>query len=542
MWHLESFLAFFVVTQAELCLPEGIPEAERLHVLNSTNQQSAIQLATFKWPGAVAQSKVAEILISEVLGYHVSVNFDIGTLVDGISSFGCFGPDCETQHGKTNLLFDVWVTEVAQFFANFQLENPQVVEDLGPVGYEGSAGMYVRGSEREQAEADSGLPLEYYKSYNLSFHEPYNYFETLWDLNSSELRVCNEIDGLSSLLRNFLDWTGDVEGVTERNGQYYLNCPLPAFWIAPSCRHNYTRCIPTVMSGPVTMPTFMQWSVAHGLPLAITLVDTRRFPDANIRYIRKHKTLYYFYSPEASMQDLKASRIILPQHNPEAWAKGDYRTDSNKVNVAKLGSPLLRISAPRVRAFVQKMQVNEDQIVQLMTITIEGRVPDPERSYSNFQQGICEWLKANRDLWKSWIPMATDCTAGFGIADAQGMPVASRAEAVSCEICPAGRFSEVYEEDGLTYRCQPCDPGYHQTRLGQLNCVPCDPGAYAAEAGQAFCSACARGSFANLSASRSCLSCGPAEAWTTSKAEDAGGQERWIEIEGEVCAVPVHSV
>lgn len=433
----------------------------------------------------------------------------------------------------------MWVTEVAQFFALFQLENPGVVEDLGPVGYEGSAGMYVRGSERERPEADSGLPLEYYKSYNLSFHAPYNYFETIWDLSSSELLLCNEIgSGLSDLLANFLDWTGDVEGVTEKNGQYYLNCPLQAFWIAPSCRHNYTRCIPTVVGGQVVVPTFMQWSVAHGLPLAITLVDTKRFPGADRGYIRKHKTLYYWYSPEAELQDLKASRIILPQHNPEDWAKGDYRTDSNKVYVAKLGSPLLRIS-PRVRAFVQKMQVNEDHIVQLMTIAMEGRVPDPERSYSNSQQGICAWLKANRYLWKSWIPMATDCTAGYGIADAQGMPVTSPAEAVSCEICPAGRFSEVYRTGGITYRCQPCDPGYHQTRAGQLKCVPCDPGTHAAEAGQAFCAACARGSFANLSGSRSCLSCGPAEAWTTSKAEDTGGQERWIEIEGEVCAVPV---
>ena len=256
--------------------------------------------ATFRWDGALATTKVAEILISEILGYHVSVNVDVGTLVDGISSFGCLDPDCEIQHGKTHLLFDVWVTEVAQFLALFQLENPGVVEDLGPVGYEGSAGMYVRGSERERAEADSGLPLEYYKSYNLSFHAPYNYFETIWDLNSSELFLCNEIgSGLSDLLANFLDWTGDVEGVTEKNGQYYLNCPLQAFWIAPSCHHNYTRCIPTVVGGQVVVPTFMQWSVAHGLPLAITLVDTKRFPGADRGYIRKHKTLYYWYSPEA---------------------------------------------------------------------------------------------------------------------------------------------------------------------------------------------------------------------------------------------------
>ena len=338
--------------------------------------------ATFRWDGALATTKVAEILISEILGYHVSVNVDVGTLVDGISSFGCLDPDCEIQHGKTHLLFDVWVTEVAQFFALFQLENPWSSGRSWACRVWRECRNVREGIRTRAGRGGFWLPLEYYKSYNLSFHAPYNYFETIWDLNSSELFLCNEIgSGLSDLLANFLDWTGDVEGVTEKNGQYYLNCPLQAFWIAPSCHHNYTRCIPTVVGGQVVVPTFMQWSVAHGLPLAITLVDTKRFPGADRGYIRKHKTLYYWYSPEAELQDLKASRIILPQHNPEDWAKGDYRTDSNKVYVAKLGSPLLRIS-PRVRAFVQKMQVNEDHIVQLMTIAMEGRVPDPERSYS----------------------------------------------------------------------------------------------------------------------------------------------------------------
>ena len=38
----------------------------------------------------------------------------------------------------------------------------------------------------------------------------------------------------------------------------------------------------------------------------------------------------------------------------------------------------------------------------------------------------------------------------------------------------------------------------------------------------------------NLSTATSCFPCGPSEAWTTSKAVEAGEQERWIEIEGAV--------
>ena len=175
----------------------------------------------------------------------------------------------------------------------------------------------------------------------------------------------------------------------------------------------------------------------------------------------------------------------------------------------------------------------EDQTLELIAAVGGASLPMDER-WRNAAQGCCEWLKANRDVWTTWLPVATDCTEGFGIADVRGMPVTSRAEAVNCQICPAGTFSELYEDGGFTYRCQPCNPGYHQTRAGQISCTPCDLGTHSAEAGQAFCSPCSRGSFMNLSTATSCFPCGPSEAWTTSKALEAGEQERWIEIEGEV--------
>jgi len=193
---LPYLLFLFVVTGmtgmtgGEVCLPEGIPEAKRSYVLNATSQQSAIQIHSFVWRLAVASSLVAEIIISEVLGYHVAVEQKGVYWRGAIESFGCSSTDCETQHGKTDIVLDVWLSEVAQFFADFQSANRQVVEDLGSMGYEGSESMYVKGSVQEHAEADSGLPLEYYKSYNLSFNKPYTYFDTIWDLNTSEVSAC----------------------------------------------------------------------------------------------------------------------------------------------------------------------------------------------------------------------------------------------------------------------------------------------------------------------------------------------------------------
>ncbi len=228
------------MTGAEVCLPEGISEAKRLYVLNATNQQSAIQIKSFPWRLAIASNLVAEIIISEVLGYHASVEVVSPIFTDAIESFGC-STDCETNHG-TDILFEVWLTEVAQFFADFQSENPQVVEDLGSMGYEASSGMYMKGSVREHAESDSGLPLEYYKSYNLSLNQPYRYFDTIWDLNASELLACTaqHSDLMNpSKMKNFLDWTGDVEGVVETNGQYSGHCP-----VHPSTNFLDCSCLP----------------------------------------------------------------------------------------------------------------------------------------------------------------------------------------------------------------------------------------------------------------------------------------------------------
>ena len=276
-------------------------------------------------------------------------------------------------------------------------------------------------------------------------------------------------------------------------------------------------------------------TASQGIPSALAVPVVEGLGTIHAQLIQKHRILYYWFWPEDTFLYLKPSRVIVPEHRPEAWAKGDFRTDSSKMYVAKLGSSRLRISAPRVRAFVQKMKLNEAQTLQVMPIGFNARGKNPrDEEWINAKEGACEWLKANRDIWKTWIPLATDCTAGFGIADLRGMPARSRAEAVSCEICPAGRFSEMYEDDGYTYRCQPCDPGYYQARAGQLYCLACDPGTHTAEAGQASCSPCGRGSFMNLSAATSCFPCGPSEAWTTSRAVVEGEQERWIELEGEV--------
>ncbi|CAE6960708.1 unnamed protein product [Symbiodinium sp. CCMP2592] len=529
----------FSVVFGYQCLPNGFPEEDRLYVLNSSSQMSPIQVASLQWRSAMSISLVAEILISEMLGYHALVSEVLYASDEAILRLvGCWSPDCSIQGPMADVLLSFWLYHDMPLFQRLQKENPRPPEDLGSMGYVASDGMYIKGSVLNRAASD-GLSLEFFKSYNLSFHQPYRYFDTVWALPEAEILKCDEtfngaeLDTVKSdLMKNYLDKTGDAEGVIEKNGRYLANCSLPAFWIAPACRHNYTLCIPLLQLGPGMMPVYMQWSVAYGLPLALT--HARDFTPMT-QLIRSLSVLYYWWEPDETLVDLQQAKVILPPHSPKAWSQGDFRTASTDVYVAKLGSQNLRTAAPRVRMFLQNLALEASEALELtQSIGFESDVDD---RLASLRQGACEWIRSHSHIWEQWMPVATDCTPGFGLVDAQGLPVTSLDEAVECRACPAGRFSERFTHDsGLTFRCQLCDPGYRQSRFGQSSCIACDPGTYAEVAGQATCSPCARGRFANSNAATACLPCGPEEVWTTSKAVDYGGHERWIEVEGATSA------
>ena len=531
---------------AELCLPTGIPEEERLHILNVSNQLSPVRFAPFAWSFSAAASEIARILISEVLGYHAVVKHDplLWDTVAGIRTLaGCYSLDCSVKDTRPDVLMDTWLTPAALFWEQFQSENPNVAEDLGSMGYSGLDGLYLKGSVRDRAASD-GVFLEYYKSYNLLIHEPYKYFNSLYDLPEDQLLMCNDTKSGSILepldsakMKNYFDQTGDAEGVVVENGQYRGNCQLPHWWIAPACRNDYTKCIPLLQTGQGAMGFFMQWATVHGLPLALTHTSSL-FTAEFAAMVRSMDLLFYHFEPDDLFKDLDISRIILPSHSPNAWLKGDYSTASDEQYIGKLAAQHLRISAPRVRKFLQNFR-------------LESAVPLLAYPFGVYDVGAvfapaaCEWIRSNEDIWRAWIPVATDCTLGFGLADAQGASVASLDTAVDCHVCPAGSFSELFTDNSsrATYRCQLCEAGQHQSRFGQSGCVACAPGTYAKEAGQALCTPCGRGTFMNSSGAKECLPCGD-DVWTTSKLEagGSGGGEKWIEVEGATSESDCHCV
>ena len=105
--------------------------------------------------------------------------------------------------------------------------------------------------------------------------------------------------------------------------------------------------------------------------------------------------------------------------------------------------------------------------------------------------------------------METACYSGFGMVDASGSFVSTRANAVGCGLCQAGTASEELTDDvGRTFICNACPPGYSQSNTYSTKCEPCPKGTAASASGSTECTPCDVSFYQPDTAQTSCLPCG----------------------------------
>lgn len=535
LWALAIFAGLWSFSRANSCLRDRIPESQRHYLFENSSLKgestpTPIRLVVYDWASADVASTLVEILIGEVLGYHVVQDATkTVSIFDGILKLaGCTSADCSQSQVNSHVAVETWLAEAITLFQNFQESNAaKAPEDLGSMGYNGDHNLFVKGSIRDIAYQDSGLALDFYKSFNTTFHKPQKYFGHLEDLDPEDFFLC-DADGLefSNALRmsDYICWTGDLGGVTQLpGGTYMARCPNGRFWLAPSCRHNSSECIPLLAAGNGwIVDAMMQWSTVYGFPVAIGIAASW---DIFVSNVMNTRSLFYWWMPDATFLQLDPSYIVLPPHSPIEWSQGNLRTAGSQNYITKLVSPEVRASAPSVRLFLQNMKLELGEIKQLLLEVANGR--------STFDT-VCNWVIANTGRWRQWIPVETNCEPGFGLQAADGSPASARDGATGCLLCPAGSFSERLVDDfGETYRCVPCPAGSHQNILGKSDCLLCNPGYIAPEPGLELCTACEFGTYATSTGMMMCETCSNGTMWTTSRVVDRGLEvETWIEIEG----------
>ncbi|CAK8995298.1 unnamed protein product [Durusdinium trenchii] len=496
---------------SELCLEDGVPESQRKYIQDGAGIDIPIGIFESNWASSWLLNKLTEMLVQEVMGYHAKVDPRMGA--NGASCFyalpGCMDFDnkivaekqCGINETTLHISVDSWVGSYASAMDQFNKEFPRIASvDLGSMGYAGEESMYVSQAILNDAYGDSGLALDFYKSYNTTHHNPRKYFDSIHDVDLSELEMCNETDMSNpSRIGDYAKYSGDYDGVvSQADGTFVAKCTDNRWWYAPACRQNSSQCIPLFTSGNGwKLQALMQWSTAYGMPTAIAL---SKGYSTWMKHVKNHRALHYWWVPDSTFIDMLPEPLTFARHSATEWLEGDKKSGAKGSYVSKLVSHNLQAKAGRVREFVSNMNFELPEVQRLLL--------ELDQLGSTYNVS-CKWMKENRDRWTKWKPVETSCYEGFGLIDASGSFVTTRAEAVGCGLCQAGSASEeLIDDQGRTFQCKPCAPGYSQANTYSTQCEPCPKGTSASSFGSTQCTPCSEGFYQPETAQTSCISCG----------------------------------
>eukprot|EP00913_Durusdinium_trenchii_P014828 g13905.t1 len=133
--------------------------------------------------------------------------------------------------------------------------------------------------------------------------------------------------------------------------------------------------------------------------------------------------------------------------------------------------------------FISQMTFELSEIMDLLLqVTQEGRY-----------NVSCNWARNNVERWTAWVPVRTNCYAGFGLANDEGV--------------------HILDETGKTYRCSACPSGTYQDKIFSSSCKPCARGSYSDTPGGKLCKHCDVGFYQALEKQTTCSAC-PADRTT----------------------------
>ena len=133
-----------------------------------------IGLFEMAWESNSLLIHMTALMIREVLGFHAEVDPTVGG--NGASPVfalaGCTDFNdkdnrvCGVQETTIHVSVDSWIGSYASTQNQFAKEYPRLAaEDLGSMGYAGEESMYVSRAILQAAYSESGLALDFYKSY-----------------------------------------------------------------------------------------------------------------------------------------------------------------------------------------------------------------------------------------------------------------------------------------------------------------------------------------------------------------------------------------
>ncbi|CAK8985491.1 unnamed protein product [Durusdinium trenchii] len=485
----------------------------------SRSTASQCQLVCPLEPWRPVISEMYTILSSEILGYNTVQYFSLGTwaslhylsgCVDGVMpAVNCTGPP--QRHVALELWESGWQDPDWLAKADF-LGSERAVQTSGSMGFSGVEGMFVMGRTRQNALERSGLHLSYYGFFNVSWFNPADYAPHVSEVNMSKLLTCAEANPPGA--QNYIEATGDADGVETRNGAIVYKCWQEKWWVAPACRNNPSSCIAVITLRGWGNREISQQAFFHHMPLAIaSALEFPEYVELNVQ----HQSFLFWWTPDSTFVEYDAVLVEMPPWNPSEQKQGILRSSMKQSMLTTGTSPILETAADRAWGLARALRLSDSNVNDLLVLSVENDY--------DYYAAACTWLKANQHVWEEWVPDKTKCSIGRGMVNSQGEFVTSHADAVDCAICPAGRASTKSSDSRL---CTKCTPGSYQGTFGMSECKLCELGTMAVGEGAIQCDQCRLGEFANRTGMSFCYRCGAGSGqenlWTTSQEVDIEGK------------------
>ncbi|CAK9059727.1 unnamed protein product, partial [Durusdinium trenchii] len=491
-----------------LCLPTAVSADLRKNLTNAEGESFPVGMVVQAWASAELVSALMEILISEMLGYHVRV--DPTAAVDGAAGIhavlGCRtwmnekDRGCDTRQVTNHLLVESWWlgwTHVVEDLT--EIYKAEMPVSGGEMGYDGDEGIFVPQRAMQAGQAE-GIALDFYKSYNASWHKPWRFFMNITVMNlTDDFMPCVD----TMLVNNatgYYYWklTGDDDGVVITGQEYAAFCENGYTWMSPSCRNWPSSCVIYLTGGNGWgVLQGMQRAAVFNIPLGIAVA---RSWSKYVALPSAYTTLLNWWTPDDSFLELNPTPLIFPRRSELAHLQQDLTSAMEAVHLTKLISHDLEFMAPGVVQFLRQSQIYLSEVNDLMRARKAGH---------SIHEAACEWLRSHETRWRPWIPDPTACARGYGLHDEYlGEFTSSRPNATGCKACLPGTYSDSFQDDqGRSYVCTPCPAGTEQPAAGEVVCKNCPVGTFKAVQSSDQCTPCPKGFYQNHTGAQTCKEC-----------------------------------
>ena len=217
-----ALLSGLVLSSASQCLPDAVPENQRLNI-SLEGVSMPVGITAGNWPSAGLAAKMLHIMVQEVLGYHAHEHLNDGGSTAIVQELaGCADiverPELCPWPPRDHIGLEIWPN---RWFAEANKQLLVTLDDraprnLGELGYLGVDGLFILGKARQRCLEANGLHLSYYGNYNSSWFDPAACAATLSDVDLGRLKDCEHFWlEYPSSGKHYLDATGDVDGVQD---------------------------------------------------------------------------------------------------------------------------------------------------------------------------------------------------------------------------------------------------------------------------------------------------------------------------------------